>query len=339
MTLRFLWHPAILAVVLLVLGTVCVLAILRSRRDKDGQQMSWWRRLGMVVTVVLIGATPAVVDTSQEVTSNVDIFIVVDKTGSMSANDYNGQERRLAGVSSDINSLVDAFPDARFSIITFDSLAYRELPLSSDTRAVRAWADTVDVERHYYSAGSSIARPADILENQLSRAAENSPENIRLVIFMSDGENTNGDASSVDDSLDAFGNSAQYVDAGAVFGYGTPEGATMTIVSRFTNVPDSFILDPATGEPAISRIDEANLQEVAGLLGIEYQHRTAPGDLTSFADSIDSESIMMDGRSDVSVYRDFYWPLTWVLAGLLAWEAFALLREIRQMGGLRERAS
>ena len=69
MTLRFLWHPAILAVVLLVLGTVCVLAILRSRRDKDGQQMSWWRRLGMVVTVVLIGATPAVVDTSQEVTS------------------------------------------------------------------------------------------------------------------------------------------------------------------------------------------------------------------------------------------------------------------------------
>lgn len=339
MTLRFLWHPAVLAVILLVFGAICVLALLRSRRDKDGQQASWWRRLAIVAVTVLIGATPAVTDTAQEVTSNVDIFIVVDKTGSMNANDYNGDEPRMVGVASDINSLVDAFPDARFSILSFDSLAYRELPLSSDTRAVRSWASTAAVERHFFSAGSSIARPAEVLEAGLARAAENYPENVRLVFFLSDGENTNGDDSSVDDGLDALGVSEQYVDGGAVLGYGTPEGGTMTISSRFTNVPDTFIMDPSTGEPAISRLDEANLREVARLLGIEYMHRSAPGSLESLADRIDAGTIMLDGRSDVETYRDFYWPLTWILAGLLAWEAYILLREIRQMGGLRERAT
>ena len=325
MTLRFLWHPAVLLMILLVLGTVCVLAAMRSRRDRDGQQVSWWRRLGIVVTAVL--------------TSNLDVFVVVDRTGSMNAADYNGTERRMVGVSEDVNALVDVFPDARFSIIAFDSMAYRELPLSSDSRAVRAWASMVEVERPHFSSGSSIARPAELLAPILANAAENYPENVRIVVFMSDGENTNGDDSSVDDSLAAFGDSAEYVDGGAVFGYGTAAGATMTVESRFTNVPDTFIMDPATGEPALSRLDEDNLREVAGLLGVDYLHRSAPGSLQFLADGIDITSITQDGRLSANAYRDLYWPFVWVLAGLLAWEAYVMLREVRQMGGVRERTT
>ena len=40
--------------------------------------------------------------------------------------------------------------------------------------------------------------------------------------------------------------------------------------------PDLFIHDYTTGADAVSRIDEANLDKVAGELGVGYVHRTAP---------------------------------------------------------------
>lgn len=150
MTFRFLWEPWLLAVVAVILVGVCVLALLRARRDDDGTQVSWWRRLAMVVTVLLIGATPAVPGEADEVVSNVELYIVVDRTGSMAAEDYDGGTPRLDGVRHDLVALTEAFPGSRYSLIAWDSTASRQLPLTTDARAVEAWAQTLVQENTYY---------------------------------------------------------------------------------------------------------------------------------------------------------------------------------------------
>nr|NLD40819.1 VWA domain-containing protein [Actinomycetales bacterium] len=338
MTLRFLWEPWLLALTAVVLVGFCVLALVRARRDDDGTWVSWWRRLAMVVTALIIGATPAFPGEADQVVSNVELYMVVDRTGSMAAEDFADGEPRLEGVRHDLVALTEAFPGSRYTLIAWDSTASRQLPLTTDARAVEAWAQTLAQENTYYSAGSAIDRPLFTLTRALERGVEQHPQNVRLVFFLSDGENTDGDDSSVDASPDGYRDLAPMVDGGAVLGYGTAAGGQMR-VQDWSGDSDEYILDPQTGEPAISRMDEANLRALAANMGIDYVHRSERTDLTALADGIDLEAIKVDGRMSTGTYRDAYWPFAWVLAGLLAWEAYEQLRRLRLMGGQHAKLS
>ncbi|HZK05984.1 MAG TPA: VWA domain-containing protein [Actinomycetaceae bacterium] len=337
MILRFLWPPWLLILLLVLLGGICVLALHRARRDGDGTEVAWWRRLGLVVAVLAIGATPAVQAEGVEVTSNVDVYIAVDRTGSMAAEDYGQGVPRLEGVRHDVVAITGAFPGSRYSLIAFDSMAARQLPLTTDARAVESWAETLQQEATLYSAGSAIDRPLEALERALVTGEEQNPQNVRLVFFLSDGENTDGDDSSVDASPDGYRDLARYVDGGAVLGYGTAEGGRMRFYGRL-GAADEYIQDNRTGTDAISRIDEDNLRAVAVSLGIDYEHRSEPGSLDGVAAGIDIEMLKEDGRATALFYRDLYWPLVWIVVGLLAWEAYEQLRQLRLMGGLHAHA-
>lgn len=337
MILRFVWPPGVLALVLLVLGGVCLWALRRSRRDDDGRERAWWRRLGIVLATVAIGATPAVVARSEQVATNVEVFMVVDRTGSMAAEDYADGAPRLDGVRHDLVALTEAFPGARYSILAFDSQAMRTLPLTGDARAVVAWAQTLRQELTAYSGGTSIDRPAGLLRRTLADAMERNPQDVRLVYFMSDGENTDGDLSSADAGVAAFDGIAPYLDGGAVLGYGTAAGGRMRSWDG-TDAPDRpYIVDTTQpGRPdAVSRIDERRLQDLAGVLGVQYLHRTAPTGMDHLAAAVDVTSIVADGRDQVNVHRDVYWPAVWVLVALLAWEAYDQVRTLRRLRGIR----
>lgn len=337
MTLRFVWDPWALAVVLVLLGGVSVWGIVRAGRDLDGRRAAWWRRLMLVLAVVAIGATPAVVAETREVTSTAELFIVVDRTGSMVAEDYDGARPRLEGVRADIVALTEAFPGARYSIIAFDSQATRQLPLTTDARAVVAWAETLHQEPTMYSAGSAIDRPVAVLESALNGAAERSPQDVRLVFVLSDGEDTRGDTTTGDSTVDGYRAFADLVDGGAVLGYGTAAGGQMRYWDGTQNPNQPYIVDRTLpGMPyAISRIDEDQLSELAGVLGVDYLHRTSPGGLEGLADGVGIETIVEDGRGSVNVYRDVYWPFAWIVVALLAWEAFDQLRTLRALRGIR----
>ena len=106
-----------------------------------GARASWWRRacLALVTALVLAGPSAAVTESSP--VSNVEIYLVVDRTGSMAAEDWAGGPDagggiRLDGVRSDLTAIRDAWPQARFCILALDGAAARELPLTSDLGAV-----------------------------------------------------------------------------------------------------------------------------------------------------------------------------------------------------------
>src|SRR5699024_7972918 len=100
---------------------------------------------------------------STEVTSNAELYFVVDRTGSMVAEDYNGSEPRLEGVRHDLVALTEAMPGSRYTILSFDSQATQQLPMTTDARAVRTWAQTVNQETTSCSAGSAVGRPWEAL--------------------------------------------------------------------------------------------------------------------------------------------------------------------------------
>lgn len=337
MILRMVWPVWALVIVVGPLLALCVHAWLRARRTQDGTEVAWLRRGGMVLSTLLIGLAPAVPAATETVETNAEVFFVVDRTGSMAAEDYDGGRPRLDGVRHDLVALMEALPGARYSVIGFDSQAARQLPLTTDSRAVRSWAETLRQEITWYSAGSTIDRPVAALTQALEAAAERNPANVRLVFLLSDGENTDGDNSSSTAQEGAYAALAPLVDGGAVLGYGTAEGGQMRSYDGTdasgpgTDAP--WITDDTQpgSPPAVSRIDETNLRRVAEDLGVEYTHRIEPGPVDQLVAGIDVEEIAADGRRDIDTYRDVYWPAAALLAVLTAWEAFELAARWRRV--------
>lgn len=326
MTLRMMW-PLWLTV--LVFAPLLALTIWRSVRSRGERRKDWIRRTLMVVALVAIALTPAVPSRqSTELTSNAELFFVVDRTGSMAAEDYNGTEPRLEGVRHDMVALTEAMPGSRYTIIGFDSQATRQLPMTTDARAVRSWAQTLTQEVTSYSAGSAIDRPLVALTEALEASAERNPANVRLVFVFSDGENTNDDGAAPE----SYAPLASLVDGGAILGYGTPAGGNMRSYDGTSNsgpgTSAPYITDPATGEPAVSRLDEDSLRTVAGELGVGYDRRNSPDPVDHLVEGIDVQEIASDGRREVLHYSDVYWPAAVLLALLLAWEAWDLAREV-----------
>ncbi|NLF06162.1 MAG: VWA domain-containing protein [Actinomycetales bacterium] len=295
--------------------------------------VTWLRRALLVAVAAVIARTPAEVVTQPSSGAvAVQMFFVVDRTGSMAAKDWgpgpelspaSGAEptvsrRRLDGARLDIVSLTGDIPGASYSVIGFAGEAGTQLPLTGDRTAVRAWAETVTQEVTGSSTGTLTDRPLAILQRVLEDAAKREPKSVRLVFFLSDGEQTaEGEPAS-------FAPLAGLIDGGAVLGYGTEAGGQMRSYDGSYQPDAAWIPDPANGgEPAVSRIDEANLRAIADQLGVRYVHRAGPGPTADLVAGIDPEAIAGDGRGDIRSTRDLVWP--WALGAgvLLLWEAAA----------------
>lgn len=307
-------------------------AVVAGRPGPDGAprpgapRAAWVRRAGAVVLLGIIGLAPSVASTDRDTSvANVDLFFVVDRTGSMAAEDYGpeGGQERLDGVRHDITSLTEAIPGARYSIISFDSQASRQLPLTTDARAITSWADTFHREITRYSQGSLTDRPLDELRAALQGSAEQHPANVRLVFFLSDGEQT------AEGEPRSFAELAPLIDGGAVLGYGTTEGGRMKDYDPDVAPEDAeYIIDwsqqSEDGEPveAVSVLDEETLNTLADELGVPYVHRTEPTETASLVAGVDPQQVAADGRRDVTAYRPVVWPFAIVLVALLGLEAW-----------------
>lgn len=326
MSLHPVWPLWAIIFVAAPLVVACVVMLVM-RRD---HRVAWLRRLGIALAIAIIAIGPSTTTTTAStIQSNAEIFFVVDRTGSMAAEDYGPDAvPRLEGVRHDVDAIVEAFPGARYSIIAWDSQATRQLPLTTDARAVRSWTDTLRQELTPFSTGSQVDRPLGALAEALTGAAERSPSNVRLVYFLSDGENTDGEDSSADATLESFAPLAPLVDGGAVLGYGTSEGGRMRVWDGITPTAEApYITDPTQGgAEAISRIDEVTLRTIADQLGVPYVHRVVPDSVEPFTSGVDVQEIASDGRREHVVYTPLVWPFAAIALALLAWEAFAIAR-------------
>ena len=295
-------------------GAMLVLcAVLLARRP--GQRGAWLRRGLMVVLLLVVALRPVTpLDDRQTQRMDANVFFVVDRTGSMNAEDYGegGDQPRLDGVKADMASVMAMTEGARYSIIAFDSTATQQLPLTTDAGAAQAWIDTLTTEPTACSQGSNVDRPLQALTTAVSDAKREDPDSSVLVYVLSDGENTDGKETQ------SFSAAAGFVDAGAVLGYGTPEGGPMKAQG---GEHDGDYITDASGKQGVSKIDEQQLQDIAGQLGVPYLHRTSPDEsIEGTMDGITLRPVPIETGRELTSFRDWYWIAAIPLAALMIWE-------------------
>ena len=320
----------------------------RTWRPVKGAARGTWRtrinparRLLIVALLAFAAAGPALPGgMSKVVVSDIDVFLVIDTTTSSNAEDAGFPDlddgtTRLDQIKQDAFRVATQYGGARYSVITFDNGSLVRLPLVADPTALQTTLDTLEVELSSYAGGSSISEPLETLVKRLKGSQNDHPERLRLVFYFGDGEQTR------DDPPESMAAAAQFIGAGAVFGYGSDEGGAMRPNIDFgtqldPNAPDPgpapYLLDTTQpGSPiAISRIDEDALRTIASELGVDYQHRV-PGTEAVFPDVEDrmGEEIEVP---EVAVAERLYWIPVLIAFALLLWD---LVLAGRNVGDLR----
>jgi Ca-activated chloride channel family protein len=292
-----------------------------------GRRIHWVRRTLMALLVVAMVARPGVPGGEVPTGSiNVNVFLVIDTSQSIAAEDWGDGEARIQGIRDDVRDVAFAFAGSNISVITFDSEPQLRVPLTDDGSAVIELVNALRPEIGFFSQGSSISAARDLLQQEVERADVSHPGAPTLVFYMGDGEQT---AEAPPESFDTV---APLIDSGFVLGYGTEEGGRMQESTFDQAAEPTYVQDPAGGD-AISRIDEGALEEVAGQMGVSYLHRTADVDLAPSLDAMTSQQ----GEVDLSQYEearlDLYWVLAVPLFLLLAWELFVFASAVRLRSG------
>lgn len=273
------------------------------------------RRAAIVVVLVVVLLQPGFgTRAAPSQVADIEVLVVVDRTRSMAALDHQGGPR-VRGVQQDLNDLAAALPGARFALLTYGSDVELELPFTSDTTTFGTAVDTLRLEGPFDGSGSVADRPLDAMRDILERAEEQHPERRRMVVFVSDGENTG------DGEQRSFEELEDLVDGGIVLGYGTEEGALMPQADDLST-DDGYVYDQDRGEDAVSRIDEDNLRTIADQLGIDYAHRTEPGGpdaMDAIAADFEATYAFEEGEG-APAEHDLTWVFGLLLLGLVLLE-------------------
>ena len=336
------FRPAVnlvLLVLIVLLGAALV--FLTARRATRRSFIDIFRRSMILAVVVVMGAGPSIPGEAEEVTSSLEVYFVIDRTGSMAAEDWDGNKPRIDGVRNDVAIMMNILTGSRFSIMSWDSKVHTDLPLTSDASAVVAYMDSFDRELSSSSQGSSVNRPAQDLAKLLKKNKERHPQNVRALFVFSDGETSNQNHWSSAPAGEASDWDAvkEYIDGGLILGYGTEEGGPMKVLrlgdsgSQSGGEPEYIHDSSQPGDPiAISKIDEAALADVASRVGIDYVHSPDKSAIESHARSMfDKASTLAESRNLKDTYRYIIWPFALLLGGLLAWEGATLALRAQQL--------
>ena len=327
--MTFLPEVPLVALIFAVLAGIgfCVWRAVVARK----QMLAWIRRGVLVLLVAGMLAHPGVPGGLVPTGSmSAKVILAIDTSQSMAAEDY-GDGIRLDGVREDVKDIAYAFAGADLSVITFNSTATVNVPMTSDGSAVIEMVRALRPEIAQKSRGSSISAARDLLVQEVDRMKAADPGDPIIVIYMGDGEQTSADA------VESFGDLKGKVAGGFVLGYGTEQGGRM-LQSTYTGLSDEYVQDPTTGQDAVSVLDQGNLQQIAQETGLTYMLRDAA---TPLKPSLQGLSDGGEGEINLDQFResrlDLYWVFAFPIALLLAWEGLHIARQIRTSMPVREK--
>lgn len=325
----------ILAIIFLPIVIFCVWLIVINKTARK----SWMRRLAIIILILLAFLRPSIPGVSKHTgNASLDVFFIIDATYSVKAMDYDGNKERLEGIRKDVKDIAAKLVGARFSVVIFDTSAYVALPLTSDTSTLASIVDTIQPQYEFYGKGSSIDMPLEITEKELSRVSKVSPGRGLVLFYLGDGEQTE------EEKPKSFSPIKKYIKGGAVLGYGTSSGGKMHGPfwgTKYQWDSQEFIKDLSTGNypapDALSKIDEANLKNIADQAGIKYIHRTKPGEIEGITKAINVGSIVRQNK-DTSSYDDISWMFMPLVLLLTCFDAGAIYHTFQNLRRQQKRS-
>lgn len=306
-----------------LMGIICVFFLILKRKGV----FNYIRQIVIILLLFVInlrimvpGGTVSTID------PNIDILFVCDNTISMLAEDYNGDNPRMDAVKADCAYIMEQFPGASFSVVSFDSSVEMKVPYTVDTIIVEQTINALKGEGSYYASGSSLNPVMSQLETILDRDRDT----YQLVFFISDGEIT-----KKGEKLKSYDNLKDYVDGGAVLGYGTKKGGYMkAFTSSYSDEPPEYLYyynDDFDKVKAVSKIDEDNLKDIAEDLGVDYNHMTKKSDIHNIVDDIKNnmeEQLTAESEDEESGYSETYFYFLIPLIILLVFDLLYYKRKI-----------
>ena len=210
-----------------------------------------------VVLAALAAAQPRWGERSATVQSGgAQLVAVLDVSRSMGATDV--APSRLAAARTALAETFTRLRGDRVALVVFAGDARLRFPLTSDLQAAATVVETVEGGTLLLERGTSAASGLDLARELFDEETSGG----RLVLLVSDGESLGGDPSASAAALAADG-----IDV-LVAGVGTPSGGPVPIRHPVSREMEPLLDD--SGEPVITRLDEAGLRAIAQAGGGRY---------------------------------------------------------------------
>ncbi|MCF6389900.1 hypothetical protein L2K20_23250 [Mycobacterium sp. MBM] len=249
------------------------------------------RRSGLVLAAVLLliavlrptigGNEPSVTRIAGELEPSV--FLIVDRSAAMAPH--------LAVARDDMATVIDRYPDARFSVISFDARPALDWPLSADSWSLRALIAALSAYPANAEVMTNAGAASTVLRYQLIGAVQRYPKAPNLVFYFGAGAPDSAAPQR------EFQVPAGAVDGGAVFGYG------------------------AGGTPG--------LQAVADQLGVTYRPRADIASVDQAVPDAGEAGQRVENGGPAQGF-ELYWVLGGVAAVLVLIEFYHALRHLRR---------
>jgi len=300
------------------MAIICVALLCLKRRGV----IPYIRQIVIVILLFLINLRPMIPDKNIKVTQDkfqCKVVFVVDDTISMLAEDYDGKNPRFNGAKADMAYIVDELEGAQFCVIDFNNNAQVLTPFTDNPEFVKAVIDSIYPLDYLYAFGTNLSVTKDVLEDVLENTEDDDMP--VYVFFISDGEITD------DYALKSFDELAEYIDGGAVMGYGTKKGGVMHYYDSYYEEYKTLMDErDYPYEPAVSCIDEDNLETIADDLGIKYVHMDRQSRIDSTLNKIKNGTDIDTEENTKSGYTDIYYFFVIPLSILIAYEFISVKR-------------
>ena len=234
----------------------------------------------------------------------IDIVVALDTSLSMLAEDV--QPNRLEAAKREISDLIGGLKGDRVGLVAFSGEAVPMCPLTVDYDAALMLVRSMDV----YTVSEPGTAIASAVETSVS-LFEGSEKGDRVIILVTDGENTSGD---LDDAIRVAADKHIRI---YPIGLGSPKGEL--IPERGTDGAVTGYKKDARGETVLSRLDEPALERIAAGTHGKYLPSTSEGlELKVLYDEISGmERKLIKGEFVERKKERFWLPLSLALALLL----------------------
>ena len=317
------FKPIIPIYIIVALLVLCIVAIILCIVKVQYRQTRLFRRIAIVIFLLFTMARPVfyVQTTVETALNNLDIYFVVDMTGSMIAKDCeNGQARRYEKAIDDIIAIAKRFPGSSYSVLAEDYSFYTALPLTDNYDALDVAAHSLIPKNSKTTSDSDINGLLNYANTHVRRNLTRRRGHQPVLFYFGDGEDRVNSEIFVPNEL------KNSIVTGAVFAYGTEDGTEIESISSTGTISSSPIKDN-NGKIVISSMNEGNIEMIATGLGVKYYIHNNGGLNTEALSNINAEATDYK-MNDESAYEDIYWIFAIVLLGLLLWEFAYVLDKI-----------
>lgn len=237
--------------------------------------------------------------------AGIDVMIALDVSKSMWAEDT--KPSRLDAAKQFVSSLIDRMGDNRVGLVLFAGRAFLQMPLTSDLSVAKLYVSNASPDA-VPMQGTVVGDALQLCENSL----DTKEKKYKSVVLISDGEDHDPNSTNV---LQALSDNGVVVNT---VGIGSAAGAPIMEPGASAYKTD------INGQTVISKLNEAELQQIAQQTGGVYNHldnaETAATKVASVLDNMEKKVIESSG--DMKQYASFYFLFALAALLLLITEIF-----------------